>query len=104
MPTVEAQPARLTFTEIAHQLGTHPSAPTRWATKGVRLRDGSLLKLEAIALPGSWRVTREALDRFLATLTADRTSNTPTATVPARRPRSAHAEQVHASLLANGLI
>jgi hypothetical protein len=107
MPSVQAQtqPARpLTFTEIAHELGTHPSAPTRWAIKGVRLRDGSLLKLEAIALPGSWRVTRESLDRFLAILTADRTNNTPAAATTPNKPRSSHQAQVHAGLVENGLI
>jgi hypothetical protein len=99
----QAQPAR-TFTEVAHELGCHPSALTRWTLKGVLLKDGTRLKLEAIALPGSWRVTREALDRFLTTLTADRTSNTPAATAPTKPVRSARSERVHADLVEAGLI
>jgi len=103
MSGVQAQPA-LTYAQIAHELGCHPSAPARWVLRGVLLSDGTRMKLEAVALPGSWRVTREALDRFLATLTADRMASTPAASAPIKRVRSARSEQVHADLVANGLI
>jgi hypothetical protein len=103
MSVIQAQPAR-TFTEVAHELGCHPSALTRWTLKGVLLKDGTRLKLEAIALPGSWRVNQDSLDRFLAALTADRTRNTPAESVPLRPVRSARSAQVHRELAEAGLI
>jgi excisionase family DNA binding protein len=49
---------RYTVEEIAEELGVHPDTIRRWIRKG---------ELEAIDLGGSagYRITQEALDRFL---------------------------------------
>src|SRR5262245_10201201 len=44
----------------------HPSTPYRWATRGVRLPDGSRLRLEALVLSGRPVSSRPALLRFIA--------------------------------------
>src|SRR5262245_7138030 len=44
----------------------HPSTPYRWATRGVRLPDGSRLRLEAVVLCGKPVSSRAALLRFIA--------------------------------------
>jgi hypothetical protein len=50
----------------------HVATVTRWIIQGARLRDGTRLRLRAVRLPGRWVVEPEAVDEFLATLTADR--------------------------------
>lgn len=67
----------LTTTEIARELSTHPSAPVRWINNGALLSSGERRKLEAVRLPGGWRVTRQALDDFLEAVTADRNGQAP---------------------------
>jgi hypothetical protein len=62
----------------------HPSTVTRWIVRGVRLRDGRVLKLEARRFPGGWGVTDEAIERFLEALTADRSGGP----VPVSAPRT----------------
>jgi hypothetical protein len=104
MSSVHAQPA-LTYTQIAHELGCHPSAPARWVLRGVLLKDGSRLKLEAIALPGSWRVERQALDKFLEILTEDRMQAHGEASTTSTKPvRSGQTERVRSELRAAGLL
>jgi hypothetical protein len=44
---------------------THPSTPTRWATQGVRLADGRVVKLEAVKLNGRLISSKPALIRFI---------------------------------------
>ncbi len=51
----------LTTNKIAHQLGVDLSVPRRWIMDGRRLRDGTLVRLEALRIPGQWRVRPEAL-------------------------------------------
>jgi hypothetical protein len=46
---------------------THASTPTRWATVGVRLADGSILKLEAVRLNGRLVTSWQAVLRFVRT-------------------------------------
>jgi len=42
----------------------HPATIWRWITEGVRLRDGSRVRLEALRIGGRFVTTVEALDRF----------------------------------------
>jgi hypothetical protein len=49
----------------------HPSTVGKWVTRGVRLRDGSRLRLAAIRYPGGWKLTADSLAAFLDRLTAD---------------------------------
>ena len=72
---------------IARMLGelkgsrpVHPSTPYRWATKGVRTKDGRTIRLESITLSGRPVSSRPALLRFLA--------EQQDTTVPAASPRS----------------
>jgi hypothetical protein len=96
----QADPERLlTLTEIAHELGCHPSGPTRWIVKGVALKSGERVRLEAVRLPGAWRVRRESLGAFLETLTADRASlDTEAPANRSKQTRSARIERMHAGL------
>jgi hypothetical protein len=74
------RPVGRTVPEIARRVrsprgtGTiSTSAVSRWITVGVCLRDGkSRLRLAAVRSPGGWLVTDDALEQFLARLTADR--------------------------------
>jgi hypothetical protein len=70
----------------------HPSTLTRWILKGVRLQDGTLLKLAAKRFPGGWATTREALDTFINALTDDRCGEPVVA--PAPRSPSARARAI----------
>jgi hypothetical protein len=73
MPVIQADlSATLTTTDIALRRGCHPSAPVRWIQQGAMLSDGRRLKLRATCLPGSRRVCRDDLERFLDLLTRDR--------------------------------
>ena len=45
---------------------TAPSTVFRWLTAGVKLGDGTTLRLEGLRLAGRWLVSVEGLDRFLA--------------------------------------
>lgn len=52
--------------------GKPVSAPTiyRWVAKGLRVRDGSRVKLEAIRIGREFITTKQAVHRFLGELTA----------------------------------
>jgi hypothetical protein len=52
---------------------THPSTLARWISKGIRLPDGTVLKLEGRRYPGAWMVSDEAVDEFVNALTRART-------------------------------
>jgi hypothetical protein len=43
----------------------HPATMTRWALQGVRLKDGSKIKLEAIRVGNRLMTSRAAVVRFL---------------------------------------
>ena len=43
----------------------------RWITRGVKLNNGSKLKLEAVMVGRVWHTSAEALERFFARTTAD---------------------------------
>jgi hypothetical protein len=56
-------------------VGSH--AVTRHITRGVRLKSGQRLQLQALRTPAGWVTTRAWLDEFLTALTLDRTGRTP---------------------------
>ena len=49
----------------------NPSTVWRWTTRGVRGRDGLLVRLEAIKVGGTCCTSDEALQRFFHALSAD---------------------------------
>src|SRR5262249_36091030 len=66
---------------------THISTLLRWATKGAKGPDGTIVRLDAMRLGGRWVTSRQALERFMAALTprpAGR-GDTPGARTPASR-------------------
>lgn len=79
----------------------HPATITRWILEGVRLQDGSRLKLAAKRLPGGWVVSDEAVAEFIDRLTRDRAGEPATSSPPpAPRRNLAHeiAEQQCAAI------
>jgi hypothetical protein len=57
----------------------HSSCIFRWVTDGVRLSDGTILRLEAAKLAGRWLTSAPAIERFLAAQTPAIDQQTPTA-------------------------
>jgi hypothetical protein len=49
---------------------TNPSTVWRWVTTGVKLPDGSRLRLEAVRCASRWLTSLEAIGRFVAAQTA----------------------------------
>jgi hypothetical protein len=69
---------------------THYSTPTRHGLKGVRLKDGRLLKLETIRVAGRLMTSRQAVLRFFeAQNTSTDTSPTPPAPTPKQQKSAA---------------
>jgi hypothetical protein len=92
----------------------HNSTWIRWATKGVRLSNGSRLRLRALKSPGGWRCCEAWAQEFFDALTADRLGiaaddapapNAPTAKAPTPplRRRTAR-ERAEASRRAGALL
>src|SRR5258708_7903296 len=48
----------------------HPSVVYRWCTRGLKAKDGSIVRLEAIICGGAICTSREAVERFFGDLTA----------------------------------
>jgi len=48
----------------------HQSVVYRWVTRGLKARDGSVVKLECLICGGAICTSREAIERFFAELTA----------------------------------
>ena len=66
------------FTEAASRLpslrggkSVNPSTVWRWATRGVRARDGVLVRLESLKVGGTCCTSDEALSRFFRALSSD---------------------------------
>ena len=96
-----------TTIDIGRRYSVNPNVVTRWILKGSKLKDGSIVRLEAIRLPGLWRIPRGAWERFEAILRADRLGPDPARGAPPRKPgrkpkQSAHDAQVDAELAARG--
>jgi hypothetical protein len=49
----------------------HPATVWRWATRGVRGRDGAAIRLESIKVGGTLCTSDQALVRFFQALSAD---------------------------------
>jgi hypothetical protein len=79
---------------------TNPSAIFRWLRDGVRLPDGSVLRLEGLRLCGRWLTSLEALTRFF--MAQDAAFN-PSATPPASPMRSDDTRRVAATKSAERL-
>ena len=99
---VQASPGRRsTVSEIAHELGCHPSAVVRWLTRGAALKTGERIRLEGVKIPGGWRIVRSDLEKFLAVLTDD--SLRPSATdIPKPAPNAARVAKMREELRAAG--
>jgi Protein of unknown function (DUF1580) len=59
-----AQAARR-FPSFREDKPVAPSTVFRWVFDGVRLPDGSRVRLEAVRLGGHWLTSREAIQRFM---------------------------------------
>jgi hypothetical protein len=62
----------------------HPSTPLRWILRGAKTADGRVIRLAAVRVGGRWVSSVQALDRFLAELTAAALPG-PTAPAPTER-------------------
>jgi hypothetical protein len=62
---------------------TNGSTVFRWATRGSKAAGGALVKLEAVRVGSRWLTSVEAVNRFVAAMTA---ASTPPATTPAPSP------------------
>jgi hypothetical protein len=82
--------------EQARRLDTHPNTLIRHVRSGVRLRDGSRLRLRATVTPGGYRIADSDVDLFYTALTADRLG----ASQPAVPPPSSKAHQAADAALA----
>jgi hypothetical protein len=84
-----AQAARR-FPTFRNNSPVAPSTVFRWINTGVRLADGSCVRLEAVRLGGRWLTSGPAIERFMArqtpALDAAPAARTPT---PAQRSRRA---------------
>lgn len=80
---------------------THPSTLTRWATRGVKLAGGTVLKLEAVRINGRLVSSQQALIRFLEA----QQDGGPKRTVPTRTPaeRKRASEAAEQELIAAGV-
>lgn len=63
----------------------HPATLTRWIHRGVRLRDGTIVRLEASRIGYRFHTSREAVARFLAALNPASAPTSPTRTPQTRR-------------------
>lgn len=66
---------------------THKSTATRHATKGVKLPDGRVLKLESIRVSGAVVTSRAAVLRFFAAQNEAPTETTPVSPAPTPKQR-----------------
>lgn len=76
------------------EIPTHPATVSRWVKTGVKVAGGSRVRLQAIRSPSGWKVSEEAVEAFLAHLTAlalgddaETHDDTPQAAVSAARAR-----------------
>src|SRR5262245_56351012 len=64
-----------------------PSTVFRWIASGVRLPDGSRVRLEAVRLGGRWLTSSPAIERFIARQTPNLNAD------PSPTPRTARQRQ-----------
>jgi hypothetical protein len=63
-----------TLRQAGASVGFSAASLTRWIEDGVKLRDGSRLRLRAVRFPVGWRTTDQWVSEFVSALTADKTS------------------------------
>ena len=86
--------------DIAQRYQLDPSAPIRWARKGVVLPDGTRLILQHVCTPGGYRFKPAWVDAFLERIAADR-ANKPDA-APKEPRRSDRVSKMCAELTRQG--
>jgi hypothetical protein len=64
---------------------THVSTVLRWITKGVKLSNGEVVRLEGARCGGRWTTSVEAVARFMERLTAGTLGDAPSAITPQAR-------------------
>jgi Protein of unknown function (DUF1580) len=71
----------------------HPATLVRWCLRGVRLPDGSRVKLQAVRVGCRWLTTDAWFDKFITTLTEAYTGceDTQSPRSPTQRRRAAEA-------------
>jgi len=98
-----------TLEEARAELGTSGtpcnfSTAYNLVTKGSQLPDGSRLTLEAIRVGGRWITSREAIERFVITLTEAWSGRAPGApAVTTKKERSRRLETADAQIAAMGI-
>jgi hypothetical protein len=70
-------------------VGADQATITRWCQQGVRLPDGSRLKLEYLRVGGRLLTSRQAITRFLAAQQPLGADQTPAPRTPAQHERAA---------------
>ena len=91
--------AALSLSQAAHRFPpfreNKPVAPStvfRWIASGVRLPDGSRVRLEAVRLGGRWLTSGPAIERFIARQTPNLNDDpSPTPRTARQRQRAAEA-------------
>jgi Protein of unknown function (DUF1580) len=68
----------ITFAQAAETLSkkghtVNPSTVWRWASRGIRTKDGTLVKLDAARLGGRWITSAQAIQKFSNALTGTTT-------------------------------
>lgn len=81
------------LTAASRILKRHPSTLARWCIDGVRLPDGTAVKLESYRLGGKLSTSRPAILRFVAAQQTE-TPPAPIQTPAARRRADAQAERI----------
>jgi hypothetical protein len=87
--------------DVARQLGVHPSAVIRWMNRGTLRPDGSRIRLQHIKLPGSYRIKQRWVDEYLESLASDRQQPSDASETP-KPARSERVERMHVALAAAG--
>lgn len=67
----------MTPTEAAEKLGVSPNTLRKWTLAGLRLKNGSRLRLSCRKIGGRLDVTQEDIDAFNDSLTRDRCATAP---------------------------
>lgn len=87
---------------VLYSRNTHKSTPTRHTQRGVKLADGTLLRLESIRVSGRVCTSRAAVLRFFARQSGTAPVETPVPPTPTRRIRAAAAASAKLDELLGG--
>jgi len=102
------QESVLSFVEVtkrlprtAHNKKLHVSTLHRWVQRGLRSRDGQIVRLEMVKVGGRACTSEEALQRFFDRLTGDQSIVTPPTIT--RRQRLREIERAEEELRRHGI-